>query len=57
MCNVTSRVASNVSVHGVRFAVEVEIKRAKRAGRSQEAAITWALYLVRNCITAAGMRK
>ena len=57
MCNVTARVVSNVTTHGVRFAVEHEVKRATRSGLGREAAITRAVELVRNSITYAGIRK
>lgn len=57
MCIVTSRVASNVATHGVAFAVEHEVKRARRMGMGREAAITRAVELVRSSITKAGMRK
>lgn len=57
MCNVTSRVASNVRVHGVQFAVAVEIKRAKRSGLGEQAAISWAVEMVKSSITKAGLRK
>ena len=43
MSNVTFRVASNARTHGLHYAVEHEIKRAMRAGRGREAAITTAL--------------
>lgn len=46
MCTVSARIASNASVHGVRFAVEHEIKRAQRRGLSRHAAVTWAIELV-----------
>ena len=57
MCNVTSRVVSNATVHGVQFAVAVEIKRAKRAGLGEQAAVSWAVELVKSSITKAGVRK
>jgi len=57
MCYVTSRVVSNATTHGVAFAVTVEIKRAKRSGMSEQAAISWAVELVKSSITKAGVRK
>lgn len=53
----TSRIASNVTTHGVHFAVKVEIARALRLGRSEQAAITWAVEQVRAAIGHAGLRK
>ena len=47
---VTARITSNLRTHGVRFAVEVEIKRFKRMGRSHEAAISCALAQVSSII-------
>ena len=57
MSLVTARIASNVTTHGVAFAVEHELGRALRAGRGREAAVTRAVELVRSAITHAGLRK
>lgn len=57
MSFVTARIASNVTTHGVAFAVEHELGRALRAGLGREAAITRAVELVRSAITHAGLRK
>ena len=57
MCNVTARIASNATTHGVQFAVATEVKRAKRRGLSEQAAISWAVELVKSSITKAGVRK
>jgi hypothetical protein len=46
MSYVTARVASNISTHGLRYAVTVEIDRFRRLGRSKEAAISCALAQV-----------
>lgn len=37
--NTSFRIASNVNTHGIRFAVDAEIARWLRLGRSQQAAI------------------
>lgn len=47
---VTARITSNLRTHGVAFAVAVEIKRFKRAGRSHEAAISAGLAQVSSII-------
>lgn len=43
---VTHRVLSNIRTHGLRFAVDTEVARFQRAGRSREAAISCGLAQV-----------
>lgn len=43
---VSSRIASNINCHGLRFAVEEEIRRFVRRGLGQEAAISAGLLAV-----------
>jgi len=55
MSHVTARIASNVTTHGIAYAVQQEIVRAKRAGRGHEAAVTHAVEAVRSAIRHAGL--
>lgn len=57
MSHVTFRVASNVTTHGVAYAVAVEIKKAQRMGLSKQAAITYGIEQVKSAISHAGLRK
>ena len=50
MSHTTARIASNVRTHGIAFAVEHEVKRAQRAGRGREAAITTGIEHVASVI-------
>ena len=57
MSHVTFRVASNVTTHGVAYAVAVEIKKAKAKGLGEQAAITYGVEQVKAAISHAGLRK
>lgn len=57
MSYVTFRIASNVTTHGVAYAVAVEIKKAKAKGLGEQAAITYGIEQVKLAITHAGLRK
>lgn len=46
MSHTTQRIKSNASTHGMKWAVAVEINRAKRRGLSNNAAISWGLAMV-----------
>ena len=56
MSMTTNRIASNVTVHGIAFAVEQEIKRAKRRGMGHQTAVTYAVEMVKTAIGHAGLR-
>ena len=56
MSMTTNRIASNVTVHGVAYAVEQEIKRAKRRGMGHQTAVTYAVEMVKTAIGHAGLR-
>lgn len=53
MCHVSTRIISNATTHGIRFAVDHEIKRAQRRGLSRPAAVTWGIELVASTLRAA----
>ena len=57
MSHVTFRITSNVTTHGVAYAVAVEIKRAQRKGMGEQAAVTYGVEQVKAAITHAGIRK
>lgn len=55
MSIVTSRIASNVVVHGLSFAVRIEIERFHRSGFGREAAVTAGIEAVKVAIRHAGL--